>query len=98
MCELTLLVTSIAVVIFYQGWRNPEWTKCSVHFADMYLYRFKLGSYHAPCTRSHSGTDICVVDWFSNMYVLWIPVVKIHEKLSFLHRVCGKSITALLDY
>ena len=23
---------------------------------------------------------------------------KIHDKLSFLRRVCGKSITALLDY
>ena len=26
-CELTFLVTRIAVVIIYQGWRNPEWTK-----------------------------------------------------------------------
>ena len=36
MCELTTY-TSIAVVICYQGWRNPEWTKCSVQFvSDMY--------------------------------------------------------------
>ena len=58
-----------------------------------------LVSYHALFRDgSHSGTDVCVVDWFSNMYVPWIPVAKIHDKLSFLRRVCGKSITALLDY
>ena len=45
MCELTLLVTSIAVVIFYLGWRNPEWTKCSVHFVICIYIRSKLGSY-----------------------------------------------------
>ena len=27
-----------------------------------------------------------------------IPVAKINDKLTFLHRICGKSITALLDY
>ena len=99
MCELTLLVTSIAVIIFYQGWRNTEWTKCSVQFLDMYLYRFKLR--FIPCTiwdGSHSGTDVYVVDWFLNMYVPWIPVAKINDKLTFLHRIWGKSITALLDY
>ena len=49
---------------------------------------------------SHSGTNVCMLDWFSNkiMYVPWISVAKIHDKLSFLHRVCGKSITALFYY
>ena len=46
---------------------------------------------------SHSGTDVDVVDWFSNMYVPWIPVAKSQDKLSLLHR-CDKSIIALLDY
>ena len=76
MCELTLLVTSIAVVMLYQGWRNPEWTKCSVHFllhAFIYVQiRF------TPCTisGSHSGTDVCVVDWFKKMYMPWIAYEK----------------------
>jgi len=94
-CELTFLVTSIAVVIFYQGWRNPEWTKCSVHYIDMYLDTFKLGSYHALFWDGlHFGTDVFVVDWFSNKYVPWIPVAKINDKLSFLCRVGSKSITS----
>ena len=91
MCDLTLLVTSIAVVIFYKSW-----TKCSMH--NFACICSKLGSYHALIRDgSHSGTDVCVVDWLSNMFVPWIPVAKIHNKLSF-RRVCGKSITALLDY
>ena len=57
MCELTLLVTSIPVVIFNQGWRNPEWTKCSVHFLDMYLYTLKLRPFRDG---SHSGIDVGV--------------------------------------
>ena len=36
---------------------------------------------------------VCVVDWFSNMYVPWIPDAKVHDKLSFLL----KSITVLVD-
>ena len=64
-------------------------------FLDMYLYMFKLALFRDG---SHSGTDVCVVDWFLNMYVPWIPVAKINDKLTFLHRICGKSITALLDY
>ena len=32
--------------------------------------------------------------WVLNVYVPWIPVAKNHDKLSFLHRVYGKSITA----
>ena len=61
--------------------------------------RSKLGSYHALFwDGSHSGTDVCVVDWFSSMYVTWIPVANIHDKLLFFRRVYSKSITALLDY
>ena len=72
MCELTLLVTSITVVIFYQGWRNPEWTVLTC----IYI-RSKLGSYHALFRdMSHSRTDVCMVDWFSNMYVPWITALR----------------------
>ena len=68
-------------------------------FLTRIYIRSNLGSYHALFwDESHSGIDICVVDWFSNMYVPWFPVTKFHDKLSFLRRVCGKSITALLDY
>ena len=99
MCELTLLVTSIAVVISYQGWRNPEWTKWSVHSFTCIYIRSTLGSHHALFRDgSLSGTDVGVVDWFLNMYVPWIRVAKIPDKLSFHPRVCSKSITALLDY
>ena len=49
----------------------------------MYLYTFKIGSYHALYrVGSHSGTDGCVVEWFLNMYVPGIPFAKIHDKLS----------------
>ena len=70
-----------------------------MHFYTCIYIRSNLGSYHALFRDgSDSGTDVCVVDWFLNIYVPWIPVAKIYDKLSFLHRVCGKSITALLDY
>ena len=89
MCELTLLVTSITVAKCYQGWRNPEWTKCSVQCFDMYLYTFKLR--FIPCTISgwaNSVPYICVVDWFSNMCVPWIPAAKImindHSSVEFV--------------
>ena len=31
-------------------------------------------------------------------FQICITVAKMHDKLSFLRRVCSKSITALLDY
>ena len=44
--------------------------------ACIYIHS-KLDSYHALFRDgSHSGTDVCVVDWFSNTDVPWIPVVK----------------------
>ena len=41
---------------------------------------------------------MCVVDWFSNMYVPWIPAAQMYGKLSFpLKPGSSKSITALVD-
>ena len=41
--ELTLLVTSIAVVICYQGWRNPEWTSYQCICLTCIYIRSNLG-------------------------------------------------------
>ena len=49
--------------------------------SDMYLYMFKHR--FISCTVSEWVIfRMCVVVWFSNMYVLWIPVANVHDKWS----------------
>ena len=91
-CELiTLLVTNSAVVTFYQRWRNPEWTKCSVHFCYMYLYMFKIRL--KPCTISELVT-------FRNRYVCgWLVfkyVCALDACTTLLRRVVNQSLHFLI--
>ena len=54
-------------------------------FLTCIYIRSNVGSYHALFRDgSHSGTDVYVIDWFSNMYVPQIPVGTILDKISFL--------------
>ena len=94
MCELTLHLLQCLYFITVGGTQSGISVQCI-----LFIYTFKLSSYHSLFReRLRSGTDGCVVDWFSSMNVPWIPVANIHDKLSFLRRVCSKSISALLDY
>ena len=87
-CELTLLVTSIAVVTVYFIRVGEIQTGLSVH-CIFFTCISKLDSHHALFWGgSRSGIDVSVVDWFSNVYVPWIPFAKLmindHSSVEFV--------------
>ena len=91
MCELALLVTSIAVVIYLIRVGAIQ-SGLSVQCISTCIYiRSKLGSYHALFRDgSHSGTDGSVVDWYSKEgfnFLLWY-----YQRERPLWRICLRWI------
>ena len=76
--------------------------------ACIYIH-LKLDSFHALFRDgSHSGTDVCVVDWFSDTDVPWIPFAKfkinyqsciefvINQSLHYLSINCQHQIPIII--